>query len=112
MPYHVHEAAQNASFKVRLDTVPNFACRGAGKFAPGLGRWQHASWVGGRAGGRHRQMLQTAMEEVHPMGQALVFGLIGSSALVIGGAIGAYWRGPHQNRGGLIAFPRGTPVSP
>ena len=28
------------------------------------------------------------------MGQALVFGLIDSSALVIGGAIGAYWRTP------------------
>jgi hypothetical protein len=28
------------------------------------------------------------------MGQALVFGLIGSSALVIGGALGAYWRAP------------------
>jgi hypothetical protein len=29
------------------------------------------------------------------MGQALVFGLLGSSALVIGGALGAYWRVPH-----------------
>ncbi len=34
-----------------------------------------------------------------PMGEALVFGLIGSSALVIGGAIGAYWRAPHQISG-------------
>jgi hypothetical protein len=39
------------------------------------------------------------------MGQALVFGLIGSSALVIGGAIGAYWRAPHQISGVLLAFP-------
>jgi len=30
------------------------------------------------------------------MGQALVFGLLGSSALVIGGTLGAYWRAPHQ----------------
>ena len=56
-------------------------------------------------------MLQTAMEEVHPMGQALVFGLIGSSALVIGGAIGAYWRAPHQISGVLLAFASGTLIS-
>ena len=52
-------------------------------------------------------MLQTAMEEVHPMGQALVFGLIGSSALVIG----AYWRAPHQISGVLLAFASGTLIS-
>jgi hypothetical protein len=56
-------------------------------------------------------MLQTATEEVHPMGQALVFGLIGSSALVIGGAIGAYWRAPHQISGVLLAFASGTLIS-
>jgi ZIP family zinc transporter len=43
-----------------------------------------------------------------PMGQALVFGLIGSSALVIGGAIGAYWRAPHQIIGVLLAFAGGA----
>src|SRR5215218_9582508 len=32
------------------------------------------------------------------MGQALVFGLLGSSALVIGGALGAYWRAPTNKR--------------
>jgi len=42
------------------------------------------------------------------MGQALVFGLIGSSALVIGGAIGAYWRAPHQISGVLLAFAGGA----
>ena len=56
-------------------------------------------------------MPQTATEEVHPMGQALVFGLIGSSALVIGGAIGAYWRAPHQISGVLLAFASGTLIS-
>ena len=45
------------------------------------------------------------------MGQALVFGLSGSSALVIGGAIGAYWRAPHQISGVLLAFASGTLIS-
>jgi hypothetical protein len=45
------------------------------------------------------------------MGQALLFGLIGSSALVIGGAIGAYWRAPHQISGVLLAFASGTLIS-
>ena len=45
------------------------------------------------------------------MGQALVFGLIGSSALVLGGAIGAYWRTPHQISGVLLAFASGTLIS-
>ena len=45
------------------------------------------------------------------MGQALVFGLIGSSALVIGGAIGAFWRAPQQVSGVLLAFASGTLIS-
>ena len=45
------------------------------------------------------------------MGQALVFGLIGSSALVIGGVLGAYWRAPHQISGVLLAFASGTLIS-
>src|SRR5215213_1530570 len=45
------------------------------------------------------------------MGQALVFGLIGSSALVIGGALGAYWRAPHRISGVLLAFASGTLIS-
>ena len=45
------------------------------------------------------------------MGQALVFGLIGSSALVIGGAIGAYWQAPHQISGVLLACASGTLIS-
>src|SRR4028119_2217016 len=45
------------------------------------------------------------------MGQALLFGLIGSSALVIGGAIGAYWRAPQQVSGVLLAFASGTLIS-
>jgi ZIP family zinc transporter len=45
------------------------------------------------------------------MGQALIFGLLGSSALVIGGALGAYWRAPHQISGVLLAFASGTLIS-
>src|SRR3712207_5532879 len=45
------------------------------------------------------------------MGQALVFGLIGSSALVIGGFIGSYWRAPNQLSGVLLAFASGTLIS-
>ena len=45
------------------------------------------------------------------MGQALVFGLIGSSALVIGGALGAYWQVPHRISGVLLAFASGTLIS-
>ena len=45
------------------------------------------------------------------MAQALVFGLIGSSALVIGGAVGAYWRAPQQISGVLLAFASGTLIS-
>jgi ZIP family zinc transporter len=45
------------------------------------------------------------------MGQALVFGLIGSSALVIGGVIGAFWQAPQQLNGVLLAFASGTLIS-
>lgn len=45
------------------------------------------------------------------MGQALIFGLIGSSALVIGGALGAYWQVPHRVSGVLLAFASGTLIS-
>jgi zinc transporter, ZIP family len=45
------------------------------------------------------------------MGEALVFGLLASSALVIGGAIGAYWEAPHRISGVLLAFASGTLIS-
>src|SRR5918999_4083091 len=45
------------------------------------------------------------------MGEALVFGLLGSSALVIGGALGAYWQAPQQINGVLLAFASGTLIS-
>ncbi|CAN5776914.1 ZIP family zinc transporter [soil metagenome] len=45
------------------------------------------------------------------MGQALIFGLIGSSALVFGGALGAYWTVPHRVSGVLLAFASGTLIS-
>jgi ZIP family zinc transporter len=45
------------------------------------------------------------------MGQALAFGLLGSIALVIGGALGAFWRAPQQVSGVLLAFASGTLIS-
>jgi zinc transporter, ZIP family len=45
------------------------------------------------------------------MGQALLFGLLGSSALVIGGTLGAYWRAPNRVSGVLLAFASGTLIS-
>src|SRR3712207_9359856 len=46
-----------------------------------------------------------------PMGEALVFGLIGSSALIIGGAIGAFWRAPHPISGVLVGLASRPPIS-
>lgn len=43
--------------------------------------------------------------------QALLIGAIGSSALVIGGALGAYWRPPMRWTGVLLAFASGTLLS-
>ena len=45
------------------------------------------------------------------MGQAIVFGLVASSALVIGGAVGAYWRAPERFTGVLLAFSRGSMIA-
>ena len=45
------------------------------------------------------------------MGQAIVFGLVSSSALVIGGAIGAYWRAPERLTGVLLAFASGLMIA-
>lgn len=45
------------------------------------------------------------------MTEALVLGLIGSSALVIGGAAGAWWRPPMRVNGVLLAFASGTLIS-
>ncbi len=45
------------------------------------------------------------------MEQAFLFGLLGSSALVIGGALGAYWRAPNRVSGVLLAFASGTLIS-
>jgi zinc transporter, ZIP family len=43
--------------------------------------------------------------------QAFLFGLLGSSALVIGGALGANWRAPNRVSGVLLAFASGTLIS-
>jgi ZIP family zinc transporter len=43
--------------------------------------------------------------------EALVIGLIGSSALVLGGVIGAYWNAPSRVTGVLLAFASGTLVA-
>ena len=45
------------------------------------------------------------------MGQAILFGLAASSALVIGGVAGAYWRAPKQLTGVLLAFASGALIS-
>ena len=42
------------------------------------------------------------------MGEALLFGILGSSALVLGGALGAKWSAPTQVSGVLLAFASGT----
>ncbi len=45
------------------------------------------------------------------MGEAVLFGVLGSSALVIGGTLGAYWRAPKRVTGVLLAFASGTLLS-
>lgn len=45
------------------------------------------------------------------MWMGLCFGLLASSALVIGGALGAYWRPPRPVTGVLLAFASGTLIS-
>ncbi|MDQ4144028.1 MAG: zinc permease [Actinomycetota bacterium] len=42
------------------------------------------------------------------MAEALLFGIIGSSALVVGGALGAKWTAPTRVSGVLLAFASGT----
>lgn len=45
------------------------------------------------------------------MGEALLFGILGSSALVMGGALGAKWQAPPRVSGVLLAFASGTLLS-
>lgn len=45
------------------------------------------------------------------MAEALIFGILGSSALVIGGALGSRWAAPPQISGVLLAFASGTLLS-
>ena len=45
------------------------------------------------------------------MGEAIIFGVIASSALVIGGVAGAYWRPPEAVIGILLAFASGALIS-
>ena len=45
------------------------------------------------------------------MVEAIVFGLIASSALVIGGAVGAFWEAPTQLTGVFLAFASGSLIS-
>ena len=40
--------------------------------------------------------------------EALLFGLVASSALVVGGTVGAYWNAPQQVSGVLLAFASGA----
>lgn len=45
------------------------------------------------------------------MARALVFGVLASSALVVGAALGAYWDAPKKVTGVLLAFASGTLLS-
>ncbi|HEY0637086.1 MAG TPA: ZIP family zinc transporter [Pseudonocardiaceae bacterium] len=45
------------------------------------------------------------------MTEALLYGLLGSSALVLGGAVGAWWQAPARLTGVLLAFASGTLIS-
>jgi zinc transporter, ZIP family len=45
------------------------------------------------------------------VGQAILFGVLSSSALVIGGTLGAYWRAPERLTGILLAFASGLMIS-
>jgi ZIP family zinc transporter len=45
------------------------------------------------------------------VGQAILFGVLSSSALVIGGAIGAFWRASKRLTGVLLAFVSGLMIS-
>lgn len=45
------------------------------------------------------------------MGEAVLFSVIASSALVIGGVLGAYWSPPRQVTGVLLAFASGSLIS-
>jgi ZIP family zinc transporter len=45
------------------------------------------------------------------MGEAVLFGVVASSALVIGGAVGAAWQAPRPLTGVLLAFASGALIS-
>jgi len=45
------------------------------------------------------------------MGEAILFGLVASSALVLGGVLGAYWNAPTQVTGVLLAFASGSLIA-
>lgn len=45
------------------------------------------------------------------MGQAILFGFLSSSALVLGGVVGAYWRAPERLTGVLLAFASGLMIA-
>jgi zinc transporter, ZIP family len=45
------------------------------------------------------------------MRDAVLFGIVASSALVIGGALGSFWRAPGRVTGVMLAFASGTLVS-
>lgn len=51
------------------------------------------------------------MREGANVGEAFLFGILGSSALVFGGALGAKWEAPSRVSGVLLAFASGTLLS-
>ena len=45
------------------------------------------------------------------MGEAVLFSIVASSALVMGGVAGSYWRPPEQVTGVLLAFASGSLIA-
>jgi ZIP family zinc transporter len=56
-------------------------------------------------------MLTSGSSRGAGMGEALLLGVIGASALMVGGVLGAVWEAPRRVSGVLLAFASGTLIS-
>ena len=45
------------------------------------------------------------------MWEAIVFGILATSSLAVGGVVGSYWAAPERITGVILAFASGTMVS-